>query len=122
MADDNIFSDERDALINKTKRYNEEMGYIKPDKRVAAGTPTAGYEPKRVAAGTPTAGYEPKRVAAGTPTAGYEPKTVTKASDKSRLAGKSATRIAFEKEFAKQRASGAKIFSFRGKQYTTKLK
>ena len=44
-------------------------------KAVAAGTPTAGYEPKpkAVAAGTPTAGYEPKAVAAGTPTAGYEP-------------------------------------------------
>jgi hypothetical protein len=35
---------------------------------------------------------------------------------------KSKTRIAFEKEFAKQRKSGAKTFTFQGKRYTTKVK
>lgn len=35
--------------------------------------------------------------------------------------GKSETRKAFEKEFAKQRRSGAKEFTFRGKRYNTKL-
>lgn len=35
---------------------------------------------------------------------------------------KGATRVAFEKEFAKQRKSGAKEFTFRGKKYNTKLK
>lgn len=44
------------------------------------------------------------------------------AMDKSRLAGKSKTRIAFEKEFAKQRKAGKKEFTFKGKKYTTKLK
>lgn len=44
------------------------------------------------------------------------------ARDKSRLAGKSNTRKAFEAEFAKQRKSGAKEFTFRGKRYTTKVK
>lgn len=35
---------------------------------------------------------------------------------------KSKTRIAFEKEFAKNRAKGASQFAFRGKKYNTKLK
>lgn len=35
-------------------------------------------------------------------------------------AGKSATRIAFEKEFAKNRKAGRKTFKFRGKDYSTK--
>lgn len=34
---------------------------------------------------------------------------------------KSATRIAFEKEFRKQRNAGAKEFTFRGKKFNTKL-
>jgi hypothetical protein len=44
------------------------------------------------------------------------------AVDKSRVAGKSKTRKAFEQEFAKQRKSGKKEFTFKGKKYTTKLK
>lgn len=34
---------------------------------------------------------------------------------------KSATRVAFEKEFRKQRNAGAKEFTFRGKKFNTKL-
>lgn len=37
-------------------------------------------------------------------------------------AGKSATRIAFEKKFAEARADKKKVFDFRGKKYSTKLK
>jgi len=42
-------------------------------------------------------------------------KTGRKAQDKSK------TRIAFEKKFAKERASGKKVFVFKGKKYNTKL-
>ena len=41
-------------------------------------------------------------------------------SAKAPAAKKSATRIAFEREFAKNRAAGAKEFSFRGQTYTTR--
>lgn len=41
-------------------------------------------------------------------------------SAKAPAAKKSATRIAFEREFAKNRAAGEKEFSFRGQTYTTR--
>jgi hypothetical protein len=40
---------------------------------------------------------------------------------KPQAAGKSKTRIAFEKEFDRQRKAGKKEFTFMGKKYTTKL-
>lgn len=48
--------------------------------------------------------------------------TPTKKPSAPKSTAKSATRVAFEKEFAKQRKSGAKEFTFRGKKYNTKLK
>lgn len=44
------------------------------------------------------------------------------AQEKAKPAGKSATRVAFEREFEKNRKAGRKTFKFRDKEYSTKLK
>lgn len=48
------------------------------------------------------------------------PRPVTSPAQK--VAQKSDIRVAFEKEFAKNRAAGKKVFKFRGQDYSTKVK
>ncbi len=96
------------------------MNIIKPDKNV---------EPKKSEAAS-TKSMEKAYQAIGTRTGTDAPVRAVRRAipipqpkpDRPKKADKSSGRVAFEKEFAKNRKAGKKSFDFRGKKYSTKLK
>lgn len=102
------------ALIAMTGPAGE--GSDKPTGPLMKGRGT------RRAAATYTKPYD-KAAPADKPAAPKpRPRPAMESAQKKSPAGKSATRIAFEKEFAKNRKIGRKTFKFRGGEYSTKVK
>lgn len=102
------------ALIAMTSPAGE--GSDKPTGPLMKGRGT------RRAAATYTKSYD-KAAPADKPAAPKpRPRPAMESAEKKSPAGKSATRIAFEKEFAKNRKIGRKTFKFRGGEYSTKVK